>query len=43
MQHHQDHTKITGYLHNVLGIQKKDDIPVSRYEEAIAWAEGKEG
>ncbi len=43
MQYHKDHTKITGYLHNVLGVQKKDDIPVSRYDEAIAWAEGKEG
>jgi hypothetical protein len=42
MQYHKDHTKITGYLHNVLGVQKKDDIPVSRYDEAIAWAEGKE-
>lgn len=42
MQYHKDHTKITGYLHNVLGVQKKDDIPVSCYDEAIAWAEGKE-
>ena len=42
MQYHKDHTKIVGYLHNVLGVQKKDDIPASRYDEAIAWAEGKE-
>jgi hypothetical protein len=43
MQNHQDHTKITGYLHNVLGVQKKEDIPLSSYDNAIAWAEGKEG
>lgn len=38
----QDHTKIMNYLRNVIGVQKKDDIPASRYDEAIAWAEGKE-
>jgi hypothetical protein len=42
MQTHKDHTKVMGYLRNVIGVQKKDDIPVSRYEGAIAWAEGKE-
>jgi hypothetical protein len=41
MQYHKDHTKITGYLHNVLGVQKKEDIPLSSYDDAIAWAEGK--
>ena len=41
MQYHKDHTKITGYIRNVIGVQKKDDIPLSRYDEAIAWAEGK--
>ena len=38
----QDHTKIMNHLRNVIGVQKKDDIPASRYDEAIAWAEGKE-
>lgn len=42
MQTWQDHTKIMNYLRNVIGVQKKDDIPASRYDEAIAWAEGKE-
>jgi len=40
MQYHKDHKKIADYLRNVLGVQKKDDIPLSRYEEAIAWAQG---
>lgn len=42
MQTWKDHTKIMNYLRNVIGVQKKDDIPTSRYEEAIAWAQGKE-
>ena len=42
MRTHNDHKLIVDYLHNVLGVQKKDDIPVSRYEDAMAWAEGQE-
>jgi hypothetical protein len=43
MQTWKDHTKVMDYLRNVIGVQKKDDIPVDQYEEAIAWAEGKQG
>lgn len=41
MKTHGDHKKIMEYLQSVLGVQRKDDIPVSMYEEAIRWAEGK--
>jgi hypothetical protein len=38
-----DHKKIMDYLRNVLGVQRKEEIPVAQYDEAIAWAEGKQG
>lgn len=40
MQSGKKHTDVMAYLRNVLGVQKKEDIPESRYEEAIAWAQG---
>ncbi len=42
MQTYHDHSKIMAYLRNVMGVQKKEDIPLARYDDAIAWAEGKE-
>lgn len=42
MQTYRDHSKIMGYLRNVMGVQKKEDIPLARYDEAVAWAEGRE-
>ncbi len=41
MKTYGDHTKIMDYLRNVIGVQKKDDIPLNVYEDAIAWAEGR--
>jgi len=41
MKTYADHTKIMGYLRDVIGVQKKNDIPLDRYDEAIAWAEGR--
>lgn len=41
MKTYNDHSKIMGYLRNVVGVQRKDDIPLAMYEEAIRWAEGK--
>lgn len=41
MQTWQDHRKIMDYLRNVVGVQKKDDIPTSSYDAAMLWAEGK--
>ncbi len=40
MQSGKKHTDVMAYLRNVIGVQKKEDIPESRYDEAIAWAQG---
>ena len=40
MQSGKKHTDVMAYLRNVLGVQKKEDIPEARYEEAVAWAQG---
>lgn len=40
MQSGKKHTDVMAYLRSVVGVQKKEDIPESRYDEAIAWAQG---
>lgn len=40
MENHGDHRKIMDFLRNVIGVQKKDDIPAARYDEAMTWAKG---
>lgn len=39
--HGNDHKVLMAYLRDTIGVNKKDFIPVSRWNEALAWAEGR--
>lgn len=39
--HGDNHKVLMAYLRDTIGVNKKDFIPVSRWNEALAWAEGR--
>jgi hypothetical protein len=41
MNTHQDHRVLMAFLRERMGVSKKEEIPVTRWQEALDWAEGK--